>query len=76
MPQPSLPTESLAYALQRAAQALESVQKGTALPQALAQATAQCAPPVRAAAQDLAYRAVRRLGSSRALLARVPPHRL
>ena len=69
MPQPSLPTESLAYALQRAAQALESVQNGTALPQALAQATAQCPPTARAAAQDLAYRAVRRLGSSRALLA-------
>ncbi|AKM30700.1 16S rRNA (cytosine(967)-C(5))-methyltransferase [Pandoraea faecigallinarum] len=68
MPQPSLPTESLAYALQRAAQALESVQKGTALPQALAQATIQCPPAARAASQDLAYRAVRRLGSSRALL--------
>ncbi|WP_046290351.1 16S rRNA (cytosine(967)-C(5))-methyltransferase RsmB [Pandoraea oxalativorans] len=69
MPQPSLPTESLAYVLQRAAQVVESVQKGTALPQALTQATAQCAPTVRAATQDLAYRAVRRLGSSRALLA-------
>lgn len=69
MPQSSLPAESLAYALQRAAQAVESVQKGMALPQALAQATAQCPPNARAAAQDLAYRAVRRLGSSRALLA-------
>ncbi|VVD63931.1 16S rRNA (cytosine(967)-C(5))-methyltransferase [Pandoraea iniqua] len=69
MPQATLPTESLAYALQRAAQTLESVQKGMALPQALAQATAQCAPGTRAATQDLAYRTVRRLGSSRALLA-------
>lgn len=69
MPHPALPADSLAYALQRAAQALESVQGGMALPQALAHATTQCPPTTRAAAQDLAYRAVRRLGSSRALLA-------
>ncbi|WP_150696201.1 16S rRNA (cytosine(967)-C(5))-methyltransferase RsmB [Pandoraea terrae] len=69
MSQPALPPESLAFALQRAAQALEAVQNGTALPAALTQATQSAPAGIRPAAQDLAYRAVRRLGSSRALLA-------
>ncbi|PSB92435.1 16S rRNA (cytosine(967)-C(5))-methyltransferase RsmB [Candidatus Pandoraea novymonadis] len=63
-----LPTESLAHSLQRAAQVLEAVQNGAGLPMALAQAILKAPNGSRGATQDLAYRAVRHLGSSRALL--------
>ncbi|SNS16778.1 16S rRNA (cytosine967-C5)-methyltransferase [Noviherbaspirillum humi] len=68
-----LKNDSLAFALQGAARALASVREGAALPQALAGVFAATAapPPSRGAIQDIAYRALRRLGLSQALLDRL-----
>lgn len=66
-----LKTDSLAYALLGAARAVALVKSGTALPQALAKVFAQTnAPaPARGAMQDIAYRAMRQLARSEAILA-------
>lgn len=72
MPPPPvrLKPDSLAYALLMAARAVLRVQNGTALPQALAAVFMQTdAPPnVRGAVQDIAYRSLRQLGTSEAVL--------
>jgi 16S rRNA (cytosine967-C5)-methyltransferase len=63
-----LAPDSLGFALDGAAQAVDAVRHGAALPAALAavQATlsAEAQPLTRGATQDLAYRAMRRLGST------------
>jgi 16S rRNA (cytosine967-C5)-methyltransferase len=66
-----LKPDSLAYSLLGAAHAVTLVRGGTALPQALAQVFAQADAPLQArgAMQDIAYRAMRQLGRSEALLA-------
>jgi 16S rRNA (cytosine967-C5)-methyltransferase len=63
-------TDSLAFQLYGAAQAVASVQKGTALPAALTQvfSNTQAAAPARGAIQDIAYRTMRQLGRVSALL--------
>jgi 16S rRNA (cytosine967-C5)-methyltransferase len=68
---PHLKTDSLAFSLHGAAQAVALVRSGTALPQALAQvfAVADTSPQARGAIQDIAYRAMRQLGRTDALLA-------
>jgi 16S rRNA (cytosine967-C5)-methyltransferase len=68
---PHLKTDSLAFALLGAARALLRVRNGGALPQALAAVFARhTAPPqARGAMQDIAYRSLRQLGTSDALLA-------
>ena len=68
---PSLKFDSLALSLLAAAYAVAAVKGGTALPQALAQATArlQLMPQARGAAQDIAYRTLRQLGRAETLLA-------
>ncbi|HYD78978.1 MAG TPA: 16S rRNA (cytosine(967)-C(5))-methyltransferase RsmB [Paucimonas sp.] len=70
MKKSSLKSDSLAYSLLGAAHAVTLVRSGTALPQALAQVFAQteAAPQARGAMQDIAYRALRQLGRSEALL--------
>jgi 16S rRNA (cytosine967-C5)-methyltransferase len=66
-----LKPDSLAFALLGAAHAVALVRGGTALPQALAQifAQANASPHARGAMQDIAYRTMRQLGRSEALLA-------
>jgi 16S rRNA (cytosine967-C5)-methyltransferase len=73
-----LKTDSLAFALSGAAQAVTSVRTGTALPQALARVFAHTdAPPqARGAIQDIAYRTMRQWGTAEVLiglLANRPP---
>jgi 16S rRNA (cytosine967-C5)-methyltransferase len=67
----SLKTDSLAYALLGAAQAVAQVKSGGALPQALAAVFAQtsASPQARGAMQDIAYRTMRQLGRAEGLLA-------
>jgi 16S rRNA (cytosine967-C5)-methyltransferase len=67
---PDLPADSLAFALSGAAAAVARVRAGTALPQALAGifAAYQPTPQARGAIQDIAYRAMRQLGRTDALL--------
>lgn len=70
MLKPSLKTDSLAFSLLGAAQAVAAVRGGTALPQALAQINAkfQLQPQARGAIQDIAYRTMRHLGRAETLL--------
>ncbi|OON64775.1 16S rRNA (cytosine(967)-C(5))-methyltransferase [Massilia sp. KIM] len=67
---PDLKADSLALSLLGAANAVARVRAGTALPQALAGVFAayEAAPQARGAIQDIAYRAMRQLGRSEALL--------
>lgn len=67
---PRLNPDSLAFCLLGAASAVARVKAGTALPQALATAFARTHAPAQArgAMQDIAYRAMRQLGRSEALL--------
>lgn len=62
--------DSLAYALSGAAQAIAAVLEGTALPQALTDifTRLQATPQARGAIQDIAYRSMRQLGRTEALL--------
>jgi 16S rRNA (cytosine967-C5)-methyltransferase len=71
VPKPQLKSDSLAFSLHGAAQAVALVRNGTALPQALAQVSAQAAmpPQARGAMQDISYRTMRQLGRVEALLA-------
>ncbi|MFZ1180884.1 MAG: 16S rRNA (cytosine(967)-C(5))-methyltransferase RsmB [Herbaspirillum sp.] len=66
----SLPSDSLAYGLHGAAQAITSVRAGTALPQALARLFTQngMTPQARGAIQDLSHLSMRRLGVADSLL--------
>jgi 16S rRNA (cytosine967-C5)-methyltransferase len=64
----ALKPDSLAYSLLGAARAVAQVKAGTALPQALAAASANALPQARGAMQDIGYRTMRRLGRSEALL--------
>ncbi|TFW10416.1 16S rRNA (cytosine(967)-C(5))-methyltransferase RsmB, partial [Oxalobacteraceae bacterium OM1] len=61
-------TDSLAYALHGAAQAVLRVRQGTALPQALAAVFAQADAQARGAIQDIAYRTMRQLGRAEGVL--------
>ncbi|MGS0892970.1 16S rRNA (cytosine(967)-C(5))-methyltransferase RsmB [Burkholderia stagnalis] len=67
--------DSLCFALDSAAQAVDAVRRGTALPAALAAAFAQMPPGAQAlargATQDVAYRTIRRLGSVDWLIGRL-----
>ena len=67
----SLKSDSLAFGLLGAAQATVLVRRGTALPQALAEIFAQSdpSPQARGAIQDIAYRTMRQLGRTEALIA-------
>lgn len=67
----NLPDGSLAAALLLAAQAVASVSQGSALPAALLEAGRKSSTETRAAGQDLAYRAMRWLGTSDAILREV-----
>ncbi len=71
----ALKPDSLAFALLGAATAVVQVRGGMALPQALAGvfATVDAAPQGRGAIQDIAYRAMRQLGRSDALVAAMAP---
>ncbi|MTV38182.1 16S rRNA (cytosine(967)-C(5))-methyltransferase RsmB [Duganella radicis] len=74
--QTKLKPDSLAYSLIGAANAIAQVKTGTNLPQALAQVWSQQAdvtPQARGAMQDIAYRAMRQLGQSEALVAMMAP---
>ncbi|MBC7502780.1 MAG: 16S rRNA (cytosine(967)-C(5))-methyltransferase RsmB [Herminiimonas sp.] len=64
MSKSTLKSDSLAFALLGAAQAVAMVRKGTALPQALADVFSQVETPpqARGAIQDIAYRTMRQLG--------------
>lgn len=68
---PLLKGDSLAFALLGAAASLARVRTGMALPQALAEVfqAYEAAPQARGAMQDIAYRSMRQLGRSEALLA-------
>ncbi|HJV51756.1 MAG TPA: 16S rRNA (cytosine(967)-C(5))-methyltransferase RsmB [Noviherbaspirillum sp.] len=68
-----LKPDSLAFSLLAAARAVAGVKSGTALPQALAAVHDKLNSPAQArgAAQDIAYRTLRRLGCVEALLARL-----
>jgi 16S rRNA (cytosine967-C5)-methyltransferase len=68
-----LKTDSLAFSLLGAAQAVMKVRSGTALPQALSAVFAQtdAAAPVRGAIQDIAYRTMRRRALVDALIAQL-----
>jgi 16S rRNA (cytosine967-C5)-methyltransferase len=68
---PDLKSDSLAYALLGAASSLARVRSGTALPQALGEVfqAYDATPQARGAMQDIAYRTMRQLGRSEALLA-------
>jgi 16S rRNA (cytosine967-C5)-methyltransferase len=71
---PDLKSDSLAFALLGAANAVAQVRtQGVALPQALSTVFGimQATPQARGAIQDLAYRALRALGRSEALLAQL-----
>ena len=65
-----LKSDSLAFSLRSAAHAVALVRTGTALPQALIRVRgyADTTPQARGAIQDLAYRAMRNLGRSDALV--------
>lgn len=65
-----LAPDSLAFALDGAARALEMVSAGTSLPQALSStfAAVQATPQSRGAIQDLCYRSMRSWGQSNALM--------
>lgn len=65
-----LKSDSLAFSLRGAAHAVALVRTGTALPQALTRVHgyADTTPQARGATQDLAYRAMRNLGRSDALI--------
>jgi 16S rRNA (cytosine967-C5)-methyltransferase len=66
--------DSLAFALHGAAQTVQNVRAGVALPQALAglfAADAALTPQARGAIQDLSYRTMRSLGRIDALIARL-----
>ena len=74
--QTSLKPDSLAYSLLGAASAIAQVRTGTNLPQALAQVwsrQAEITPQARGAMQDIAYRAMRQLGQSEALVGLMAP---
>jgi 16S rRNA (cytosine967-C5)-methyltransferase len=68
---PDLPGDSLGFALIGAASAVARVREGTALPQALSNVFAAFdpLPQARGAIQDIAYRAMRQLGRTDALIA-------
>ena len=68
---PDLKPDSLALCLLGAANAVAQVRSGAALPQALLTAfgVTNAAPQARGAIQDIAYRTMRQLGRSEALLA-------
>jgi 16S rRNA (cytosine967-C5)-methyltransferase len=70
-----LKQDSLAFALLGAATATVQVKQGTALPQALngVFANTDATPQARGAIQDIAYRAMRQLGRSEALVALMAP---
>jgi 16S rRNA (cytosine967-C5)-methyltransferase len=70
-----LPPDSLAFSLLGAALAVAQVRTGAALPQALAGvfASTNALPQARGAMQDIAYRAMRALGHSDALIALMAP---
>jgi 16S rRNA (cytosine967-C5)-methyltransferase len=73
---PDLKADSLAFALLGAASAVARVREGTALPQALAgvfNAFEPLAPQSRGAIQDIAYRAMRQLGRTDALIGMMAP---
>jgi len=77
-PPPPLAPDSLAFALDGAAQVIGAVRAGAALPAALASIIAtQAAPLARGATQDIAYRTLRALGLADALattlVAKAPP---
>ena len=65
-----LKSDSLAYALLGAADAVAKVKNGTALPEALAPLFARpdATPQARGAIQDIAYRTMRQLGMAETLL--------
>jgi 16S rRNA (cytosine967-C5)-methyltransferase len=73
--QADLKPDSLAFALLGAATAVMQVKSGSALPQALAGVFAHGAalPQSRGAIQDIAYRAMRQLGRSEALVSLMAP---
>jgi 16S rRNA (cytosine967-C5)-methyltransferase len=73
--QTDLRHDSLAFALLGAATAVAQVRTGMALPQALAGvfASTNATPQARGAMQDIAYRAMRALGHSDALIALMAP---
>jgi 16S rRNA (cytosine967-C5)-methyltransferase len=73
--QTDLRQDSLAFALLGAATAVAQVRSGMALPQALAGvfANTSATPQARGAMQDIAYRAMRALGHSDALIALMAP---
>lgn len=64
----ALKSDSLAYALHAAAQAVTGVKAGVALPQALAGVFAQTDAAARGAIQDIAYRTMRQLGRAEGVL--------
>lgn len=70
-PTPRLKPDSLAFSLHGAALAVTMVLEGTALPQALARVFTQteALPQARGAIQDIAYRSMRRIGRTEALIA-------
>lgn len=70
MAKSSLKTDSLAFSLSGAAQAVASVRNGTALPQALERIAAQFDAPAQArgAIQDIAYRTMRCWGTAEVLI--------
>jgi 16S rRNA (cytosine967-C5)-methyltransferase len=70
---PELPGDSLAFALLGAASSLARVRAGAALPQALAGVfeSFDAQPQARGAIQDIAYRAMRQLGRTDALIAQL-----
>jgi 16S rRNA (cytosine967-C5)-methyltransferase len=70
-----LRADSLSFALLGAATAVAQVRTGMALPQALAGvfASTEATPQARGAIQDVAYRAMRKLGHSDALIAMMAP---
>jgi 16S rRNA (cytosine967-C5)-methyltransferase len=73
--QTGLKPDSLAFSLIGAAHAVAMVRTGTNLPQALAQVWSrqETLPQARGAMQDIAYRAMRQLGQSEALIALMAP---
>ncbi|MES2261823.1 MAG: 16S rRNA (cytosine(967)-C(5))-methyltransferase RsmB [Pseudomonadota bacterium] len=70
-----LKPDALAFSLMGAATAVAQVRTGMALPQALAAvfASTDASPQARGAMQDIAYRAMRKLGQSDALIAFMAP---
>ena len=74
----TLKPDSLSFSLHGAATAVAAVGRGTALPQALAQAFAQtdATPQARGAIQAIAYCCLRHLGCAEALLSAMTPRRV